>query len=78
MYELGPLPWSLEKLNGKMRISDFILAKIMHHHAWITCLVSDQYDQQSIKDLERTDRAAEGEVRYTANHRNQSIPVQCR
>lgn len=75
MVLIQQLPISLETRGD---VSDFILAKIMHHHAWIICLVSDQYDQQSIKDLERTDRAAEGEVRYTANHRNQSIPVQCR
>ena len=69
------LPSGLETFGD---ISDFILAKIMHHHATITCLVSDQYDQQSIKDLERTDLAAEGEVRYTAKRRNQSIPAQFR
>ena len=59
-------------------ISDFILAKVMHHYPRITCLVSDQYGRQSIKGLERTDRAAEVEIRYTADCRNQSIPVQFR
>ena len=41
-------------------------------------MVSDQYHLQSIKDLEKTDRAAEGEVLYTVNRRNQFIPVQFR
>ena len=42
-------------------ISDFILEKILYHHFRVTCLVSDQYKQQSIKDLERTDQVVEGE-----------------
>ena len=57
-------------------ISDFILGKIMHPHAMITCLVSDQYDHQSIKYPERADRAADVEVQYAANRRNQSMSVQ--
>ena len=65
-------PTSLETFGD---VSDFILAKIMHHHARISCLVSDQYNQWSIKDPERTDQ---GEVRYTTNRRNQSIPAQFR
>ena len=35
-------PTSLETFGD---VSDFILAKIMHHHARITCLVCDQYNQ---------------------------------
>ena len=34
----------------------------MHHYARITCKVIDQYGRQSIKDLDRTDLAAEGEI----------------
>ena len=42
MVLIQQLPTSLEIFGD---ISDFILAKIMHHHAKITCWVSDQYDQ---------------------------------
>ena len=73
MVLIPQLPTSLEIFRD---ISDFILAQIMHHHTRITCLVSDQYDQQSIKDHD--DRGAEGEVQYTANRGNQSISVQFR
>ena len=46
MVLIQQLSTSLETFGG---ISDFILTKIMHHHTRITCLVSDQYDLQSIK-----------------------------
>ena len=75
MVLIHQLPTSLETFGD---IPDFVLAKMMHHHARITCFVGDRYHQQSIKDLERTDRAAEGEVRCTTNRRNQSIPVKFR
>ena len=58
--------------------SDYILVQITMHKARAICLVSDKYDPISIKYLERTDRAAESQVRYTARRRDQPVPVQFR
>ena len=42
---------------------------LMKNLIFCAVLVSAQYDQQSIKDVEGSSRAVVGEVRYTASHR---------
>ena len=42
----------------------------MKNFIFCVVLVSAQYDQQSIKDVEGSNPAVVGEVRYTASHRD--------
>ena len=73
MCIIQQLPTGLETFGD---VSDYVLKRITSNDAEKIFFVTDQYRDQSIKNCERSRRAATGSIKVTASRSDQKLPKQ--